>query len=192
MTDRSGWTHSDIGPTTGRSSFAQGVCYLSAGSPGDLLGDRDALSFVHRPCAGDCRIQLRVPGIVNAAPVTALAGIMIRESLAEDAAHVACLVVIKGSSPKLRFRIRSRTGGDNVNLQAISGIVLPRWIRLERSADSFAASHSADGIEFTPFSTGAITLKLPADALIGMVLSQENAASGNVVQAALDGIAIEP
>jgi hypothetical protein len=186
------WTHTDIGAAAGRSSFAKGVCRISTSGPGDLLGDRDSFRFVHRPCAGDGSIQLRVRGIANDAPVTAVAGVMIRASLADDAAHVCCLVVIKGRSPKLRFRVRARGGLDNANLQSISGIALPHWLRLVRAGDYFTAYHSQDGVAFTPFSSGAIPLALPAAALIGMLVTQENAAPGNVVSAALDHVAIAP
>jgi hypothetical protein len=184
------WQHANIGSTTGSSRIADDTCSVTASSPGTLLTEADGCCFIHLPREGDFALTARVPEISHA-PCTSVAGIMLRESLAVDAAHVSCLLVVKFKQAMLRFRVRPTAGAENVNLQNIAGVSLPCSLRLVRNGDVFSAFYSADGVEFTEFSTGAVSLKLPAAALLGLAVTQENAAPGGAVCTTFDHISLD-
>jgi hypothetical protein len=184
------WQHANVGASTGSSAQSNGVFSVTAVSPGTLLTVDDAFRYVYRRCAGDCRIEIRIADIINHVPRTSVAGVMWRESLDAKAAYVSCLVVVKNKRANLRFRVRAKHGRESANIQSISGIPLPCWVRLVRVGDSFTAFHSLDGKDFSEFSTGTVAIGLAEAALIGIIVSQENEVPGNEVRATIDQVVV--
>ncbi|MBR1442146.1 MAG: hypothetical protein IJ583_01270, partial [Firmicutes bacterium] len=83
----SGWLQTDIGKPniSGNASYENGV-YTVKGS-GKVQGKSDAFCFMYNTMSGDGEISAKIESI-TAVDNHALSGLMIRESLAEDAAEV--------------------------------------------------------------------------------------------------------
>jgi hypothetical protein len=173
---------SDIGKTgTGGSSTLSGSTYTLAASGNEFLhpgnNTNDALHFAWREWTGDGSFTVRLdslvssnPGRTNPAGEIASAGVMIRESTANNSRQVALLA---NFANQLEFLARPSAGA---GLAAVSGSgsplanlgvqIVPRWLRLTRAGDSISAAHSVDGSTWTSIGSTAVTL--PAKILIGL------------------------
>jgi hypothetical protein len=97
-----------------------------------LLGDpdtepeKDYFYFVNRYVAGQStgQVQARVDSL-DAANTSAIAGVMLRQSTAQDSKYAALFVT---ADNKVVFQQRRNNG--NTYLTTVSGITLPRWLRL--------------------------------------------------------------
>jgi len=66
------------------------------------------------------------------------------------------------------FQRRTSAGGSTA-ISQVSGIVVPRWVRLVRTGNSFSAYHSADGVAWTQIGTSQ-TINMAASATIGLAV----------------------
>jgi regulation of enolase protein 1 (concanavalin A-like superfamily) len=139
------WADRDVGavPRAGSASESNGT-FTVTGSGADIWGTADAFHFVYQPLDGDGTIEAKVESVQNA-NAWSKAGVMIRETLADDSAHAFMLV---SAAKGIAFQRRPSTGSESVNT-AGSSSTAPRWVRLQRSGDTFTASESADGTNWT-------------------------------------------
>ncbi|HEX3702559.1 MAG TPA: putative Ig domain-containing protein, partial [Vicinamibacterales bacterium] len=148
------WAHSDIGSVgvPGSAQFgAAGFTVTASGA--DVWGSADAFHFVYQPWTGDGSIVTRVASVTNANSWSK-AGVMFRESLTPGSAHAFILVsVAKG----VAYQRRDATGGASVST-AGSVSAPPRWVRLDRSGNTFSAYESADGTAWTLVGTDTIPM----------------------------------
>ena len=145
-----GWTSDDVGDvgSPGGAAHSSGT-YTLRGSGSDLWATADAFHFVHRTWSGDGDLVALVSTVsAPAGAAWAMAGIMIRDGLAPDAAHVAILV---STDRKLKFRRRTVAGGATLSDGPAAGTTtVPRWLKLSRRAGQVSAYASADGANWTP------------------------------------------
>jgi regulation of enolase protein 1 (concanavalin A-like superfamily) len=172
----------DIGKTgTGGSSTLSGSTYTLAASGNEFLhpgnNTNDALHFAWREWSGDGTFTVRLdslvssnPGRNNPAGEIASAGIMIRESVANNSRQVALLA---NFANQLEFLARPSAGaglapvsGSGSPLANLGVQTVPRWLRLNRAGDSISAAHSVDGSTWTSIGSTAVTL--PAKIMIGL------------------------
>ncbi|MGE3512365.1 MAG: phospholipase D-like domain-containing protein, partial [Vicinamibacterales bacterium] len=168
----SGWSTRDVGATglAGSAGYANGVFTVS-GAGADIWGNSDAFRFVYQTLTGDGEIVARVVTQQNTHQY-AKAGIMIRQSLAANAAHVILDTV---PAPGTEFMTRGATGAATAYLGGTTAGA-PRWLRLTRSGTSVAAAVSANGSSWT--TVGSATL--PAGtAYVGLIVSSLNTAQLN-------------
>ena len=102
------WTSADVGAVgkTGSASASAGT-FTIAGAGADIWGASDAFHFAYIQLPGDGTIVARVATVQNVAAWTK-AGVMIRQSLAADAAHASLFVTpAKG----VAFQRRAAAGG---------------------------------------------------------------------------------
>src|SRR3954467_8109132 len=81
------WSAQDIGNPTvaGSATFDQGTFTINAGGA-DIWGQSDQFTFVYQQVTGDVDVVARVDSI-SAAHAWSKSGVMIRSSLAPNAAH---------------------------------------------------------------------------------------------------------
>jgi endo-1,4-beta-xylanase len=150
------WLTRDLGAVgvTGWASFTNGV-FTVIGSGADIGSTNDEFRFVHVTTNGDCTIVARVTSAsVESINPWSKAGVMIRESLATNAANVF-VGVTPGNG--VTFQYRSSTGG-MTSSNNTSGLSAPYWVKLVRSGNTFTAYRSADGATWTQQGTTTITM----------------------------------
>jgi regulation of enolase protein 1 (concanavalin A-like superfamily) len=135
------WTSKDIGAVPLPGSFVNGSTSLTlTGSGDDIWGTADAFRFAWITLSGDGEIAARVNSI-NYANAWSKAGVMIRGSLAADAAHAFMLV---SAGKGYAFQRRETPGGESLSTTAGPGGA-PAWVRLVRKGNTFSAYISQDG-----------------------------------------------
>ena len=84
----------DIGPppVAGSAKFSSGT-YTVTGSGDDIWGQEDQFNFVYQPLSGDVDISARVASLQGSSSWVK-AGVMIRDSLANDSRHALALISI--------------------------------------------------------------------------------------------------
>lgn len=174
----------DIGDVaaTGSNILNANGQYTVEASGADIWGTSDEFRFVYAQLRGNGEIIARVSSLDNTNP-WAKAGIMIRESLAADAANVAALV-----TPSFGGRSQSRaTAGITTLGTAGSPSQAPRWLRLVREVGTaFSTYESADGVNWTPL--GLTVMSMPTDVYIGLAVTSHN--DGVLTTAVFDNVTV--
>jgi regulation of enolase protein 1 (concanavalin A-like superfamily) len=146
-----------------------GVFTVSA-SGNDIWNMADAFQFVYETNGGDCAIIARVPSVQNT-NAWSKAGVMIRESLASNAAN-AFIAVTPGNG--VLFQYRSSTGGTSIS-NNVTGISAPYWVKLTRSGNTFTGYCSPDGTNWTQ--QGTATFTMASTAYVGLAVTARNNSS---------------
>jgi regulation of enolase protein 1 (concanavalin A-like superfamily) len=147
----------------------------------DIWGTADAFGYLYQPMSGDGVIVARLASIQNT-NAWAKAGVMIRESLAPDSRHAFMAMTPTNGAA---FQRRPTTGGSSQNT-SLSGIAAPRWVRLERSGNSFTGSVSADGSTWTV--VGSVTMTMASTVHVGLAVTSHVA--GTSCTSVFDGVAL--
>jgi hypothetical protein len=182
----SGFSNIDIGAPQSAGSVKQvedGWDIVAGGV--DIWEKSDQFHFVHKQIASDFDIAVRVEAFTPA-HLYSKAGLMIREGLSPDSAHLMFLV-FSDNSPRnnnlgaYEMQFRSVAGGA---CQAVYPAVRPplppefpaaypnSWLRVQRSGDRFTAFASTDGKSWKVY--GIQTLKLPTMVHVGPALTSHN------------------
>lgn len=151
----------------------------------DIWQNSDQFHFVCRQVSGDFDLAVRVESFTPA-HLYSKAGLMIRETLNADSAHLMFLV-FANDAPRnnnlgaYEMQFRSKPGGD---CQAIYPAIKPpappefpaafpnSWLRVERRGERFAAFASTDGKTWKLY--GTQTLTLPRSVYIGPALTSHD------------------
>jgi endoglucanase len=167
------WQTQDVGSVgivgSANYTYSNGVFTLT-GSGSDIWGTADAFRFAYVPVTGNCTIIGRVRSVQNV-DVWSKSGVMIRESLAANAAN-AFIAVTPGNG--VTWQTRSSTGANSGN-SAVGGIVAPYWIKLVRSGNTFTGYRSPDGINWTQ--QGTATFTMSTITYVGLALTSHNNSS---------------
>jgi hypothetical protein len=136
-----GWIGRDIGPVrrAGSSTCDMTGLFTIRASGWGAWGPDDAFHFVHMPWKGDGQIMARVAA-VERSQGQMVAGVMIRESLADDAPMAAACL-----HPSGQVRLNRRPAGDPPEFRRPDEDEPRTWLRLTRRGDLFTAYRSTDG-----------------------------------------------
>lgn len=172
------WSSRDVGgsPLVGSASFDDGRLTVK-GAGSDIWAEADAFHYVYRPIAG--RITAQIVTLDNT-HMFAKAGVMMRDGLSSDSAHVILDVKPDG---QVEFMQRSTTGGETTYL---AGGVGP-WVRLERTGTQITASTSSDGVAWTVI--GSTTAAFSSGATVGIAVTSHDA--DRLTSAIVDHIVVE-
>ncbi|UFS68797.1 M6 family metalloprotease domain-containing protein [Geomonas sp. RF6] len=174
------WTTLDVGPVTiaGSASYASGTFTLK-GSGIDIWGAGDAFRFVYKAMTGDGEIIARVASLQNTNSY-AKSGVMMRETLATDSAHVTMDVTPGNGAEFLR---RGIAGGTMVSSKKL-GVTAPYWVRLVRSGNTFSGYVSSNGTTWELVGTSSISMK--STLYVGLVVCSHNTSA--LSTATIDGV----
>ncbi len=175
------WRARDVGSVAvaGATSY-DGRTFTLEGAGAQIGGTGDQFQFLHLPLTGDGAIVARfVPQVSSQ---FSQFGVMLRDSLAADSAHVSLLLASDHSRETERpgWRAQLVTRSSTAATTAVTGmseplhapsvtygrLLQPIWLRLERIGDTFSASISSDGNTWTPVATTKLSLK--KDLLVGL------------------------
>lgn len=161
----------DIGPPSlpGSAAFRLGS-YTIAGNGNDIWDQKDQFHFVYQPITGDVDVSARIASLQGSS-TWAKAGVMIRESLANDSRHALALISTgKGSA----FQRRIDQGGFSVNT-AGPALAPPGWVRLVRVGLQITAYTSTDGAAWKVIATDTVPM---ADTVyVGLAVTSHSASS---------------
>jgi hypothetical protein len=157
------WLSQDVGAVAvaGGDSYDDGVFTL-VGSGADIGGTADAFHFIYQSASGNYSIlgQVAMEELVNPAAKT---GLMIRNSL--DLADMEASVLVTPGDG-IVFQSRSAYGGATSST-AITNLAAPYWVQLTRNGNSFSASCSSNGVNWTSIGT-AVTIPMATNVLVGL------------------------
>jgi VCBS repeat protein len=158
-----------IGSNTA-SAVYDGTDYAITARGPDIWGVGDAFAYFWTGTAAeppDTTIIARVVSIDNTHE-WAKSGLMFRESLDPGARHIFAMVTPgKGVSLQYRAQISGQTA-----VAASAPGVAPRWLKLQRSGNTFTASYSIDGVAFVQF--GVVTVDLSIPCAVGLAHTTHN------------------
>lgn len=177
------WSHTDIGAVgfTGNSFYDAGV-YTVYGSGADIWNAADAFHFIYQPLTNDGAIVARVVAIQNTNN-SAKAGVMMRNAIAANSAHVTVDVT---PAKTVEF-LRRPTAGANTTSTNVAGLGAPRWVRVVRSGNSFSAFSSPDGIAWAAVGTPQ-TIVMDPTINVGLAVNSHNNAA--LVRGTFDSVNI--
>ena len=121
---------------------------------GEIGRKADSFHFAYRQATGDVSIRARVMSVQNLEPWSK-AGVMIRESLAANAALGMMFVSASSGSA---FHKRLTTGAARTSTTG-SVVAAPYWVRIERRGSVVTASQSSDGVTWATIDT--MTMSAP-------------------------------
>jgi hypothetical protein len=163
----SAWASTDVGLPTqpGTASYEAGVFAVTGGGR-DIWGTADEFQYVYQQVTGDVEITGRVME-VQAVDEWTKGGLMLRDALTANAAHVSLLAT---PAHGVAFEQRPAAGGGSLyGVAALRGA--PRWMKLQRRGASVTAYQSLDGWRWFP--SGSATLDLPT-IYVGLAVTSRN------------------
>ncbi len=150
-------------------SFTAGPPIKMTAGGVDIWGTADQFHFAYKQLSGVGNITARVVSVSNTDP-WAKAGVMIRESLAANSAHIM-VAVTPGNGVVYQRRPSAGAASEDV-VPALTGITAPQWVRLTRSGNTFTAEYSANGANWNTL--GSVDMPMLADVYVGLCLSSHN------------------
>lgn len=178
------WISQDIGnPAIAGSATATASGFTITAAGSDIWGTSDQFHFVYQQISGDVDVRAHVDSITYSSS-WAKAGVMIRGSLAADAAHGFALVSAgKGTA----FQRRTQAGGSSASTAGVFAAA-PQWVRLVRQGTTVSSYTSPDGMQWTLI--GSETIQLPAAAYVGLAVSSHN--TSGATTASLSQVSVMP
>ncbi len=185
------WLDQDIGPgtTAGSANSTNGIDFVVAGSGVDIFGAADEFHYCFQKSSGNCTLTVRLAKEVGANMNSgALAGLMIRESLAANSRHAMIYAEPGGYR---RTVVRHATGGQSVR-RGLGNGTFAQWLRVTRFCDMIHLASSADGVTWTE-ADGIAFPNLAATVYVGIAVSSRSRGTLNTAtidQATLAGVTI--
>ncbi len=168
------WIASNVGSPalTGTAFDTSGVFNISGGGTG-VAGANDQFEYIYRALGGNGTIIAEVNSQTNT-NASAGAGVMIRSSLASNAAEVS-MGVTPGSGAV--FLSRDTTGGIT-STNSSTGITAPYWVKLVRNGNIITGYDSTNGSSWVMVSSAIVPMS--GSLYIGMYDTSHNAATASV------------
>ena len=161
----SGVTDGDIGsPVVAGSASMSGSTVTVVGAGTDVGGTSDEFHFLYLPSSGNLDVRVKVASLQNVDPA-AKAGIMIRESLQDDARH-AFMFVTPGNGLAFARRVKPGRMTAQTNGADTSPAV---WVRLVRRGKTFSGYTSDTGAMWTL--VGSALINMDASVYVGLAVT---------------------
>ena len=161
-----GWSSADIGhPTQAGSERQNGDVFTVNGGGAGVGGTSDRFHYLYKQVSGDADIVARVKAVEHI-HAGSRGGLMVRDSLAADAAHGS--MMLRAGTGTV-FQRRSTRGGPT-RATSVGGLE-PYWLALRVRDRVVTAFQSADG--HTWETAGSVTLALPSPFYIGLAVTSD-------------------
>ena len=179
-----GWQHQDVGAPTvaGTASFNNGT-FTVTGAGTNIWDVRDQFHFVYQQVTGDVDIIARLASL-QGSNQWSKAGVMVRESLADNARHGLAHFTLSNGS---RYIWRTAVGGTTGDNACAAGTA-PGWVRLTRTGSSLQTRYSADGQTWSSCAT--VTIAMAPAVYVGLVVSNVDATQR--ATAVFDNVSVTP
>jgi regulation of enolase protein 1 (concanavalin A-like superfamily) len=178
----------DVGNPALSGSATYSGAFTIDGAGSGIEGGSDQFHFVYQQVSGDVDIIVRVLDL-SQQHVWSKAGVMIRASLAANAAHGYALV-----SPARGVSFQRRpTGGGRSQLTAGDTTTAPVWLRAVRSGSTVTAFWSRDGAAWTMM--GSDTIALGTAVYVGIAVTSNDTSArstANVTEVQVSGASQAP
>ena len=147
----------------------------------------DNFQYAYQEIEGDVEIKAKIATfeIKSREPK---AGIMLRESLADNARHVS--VLLGGMPGGIRLFSRKETGGAS-SISKANTIKAPYWVKLVRSGSTFSGYISEDGTTWTQTGT-ELKLDMPAKIFTGLAVTAGNRDGSKLHTSDFEQVTITP
>ena len=175
------WSVKQFGDSSFTAEHSDGVYTLSAAGT-DIWGQSDEFGFAHQDWDGDLTIVCKVNSLTNTHS-WAKAGIMIRETLAANSAHVM-LVVTPGNGVSMQYRLNS---GESSSSTSVKGVKTPQWLKLTRRGNTVRAYYGNDGGTWIP--VGKVNSVMSSSVFAGLALTSHN--SGEIATAKFSSVELK-
>ncbi|MCH8474531.1 MAG: hypothetical protein LAT55_04810 [Opitutales bacterium] len=150
-----GWKNVDIGEVgEPGSAVFEGGRFVVHGAGDDIWGGDDEFHFVWREVSGDTTMEVLVHAQENTATY-AKSGLMIRQSLDQNAPHG--MVVVSPEGRRIAFQYRKEAGGD-MSSDSSDDYEFPVWLRLRVEDGLVSAARSYDREEWEELGEAEIPL----------------------------------
>jgi hypothetical protein len=180
------WTCADIGTPApaGSQSFDPngGIWTINAGGT-DITGTADQFRYAWQTLSGDGSVVTHVTSQTNTSP-SAKAGPMFRATTDPGAPEYSVLV---SPGQGIKVQLRKTQGGNTSKLSNPTGTV-PAYLKITRSASTFTAYTSADGVTWTLIPGSTATLSLGSSLLAGLAVTSHH--SGTLGTVTMDTVAV--
>lgn len=175
----------DIGkPGKAGSAALRDGAYIVQGGGATIYGKNDQFRFVYRTLAGDGEIRARVASICDRAP-TALAGVMVRDSLDADSLHTGVFVSPTGEW-MCKFRTREHPGSGCVSGKTAGNG--KHWVRLVRRGRTLTGYTRADAAADWKQTTQQ-TIALERTVHVGLAVTAHD--NGRIARVCFDHVTVE-
>jgi hypothetical protein len=135
-----------------------------SGAGADIWGNADAFRYVYRTLTGDGSIVVQVSSVQFVHDWTK-AGVMMRATLSAASPHAMMIV---SANKGLAFQRRVAAAGVSTHTSGGTGQA-PQFVKLARTANTFTASRSADGVAWTV--VGSQTIAMPSTIYVGLAVT---------------------
>ena len=148
-------------------------------------GQPDNFQFAYLPVDGDGEIIARITSMTgnNRDPK---AGIMLRETLADDSRNAA---VLMSRVDGLRLYSRSSTGGATAKSSVNSFKTPPYWVKLVRNSNTFTGFISSDGSAWSQVGS-PVTISMPLSMYAGLAVTAGNRDGSQNHTATFDSVSV--
>ena len=160
------WSGADVGAPTfsGSSTTTSSTGFTIDAAGADIWNASDQFHFVYQPISGDVEVIARVSSLEAVDPWTN-AGVMIRASLAANAAHAYSAAT---GANGVYFRRRLAVAGSTSSV-AGPNVPAPVWVRVVRIGSLVTGYGSTNGTSWTTISSA--TLPLASTAYVGLAVT---------------------
>ena len=167
------WSSQDVGAvgTAGSASYSNGT-FTVRGAGANIWGNADSFRYVYQQANGNLQMWARITSMQNTNP-NAKAGVMLRESLAPNSAHVVLNIKPNGG---IEFMTRSSTGAQTSYI-AGSASGLPEFVGFVRNGSTVTGYVSSNGSSWT--AVGSVSFNVGSSVLAGMVVCAANTSTLN-------------
>ncbi|MEN6578661.1 MAG: sugar-binding protein [Phycisphaerales bacterium] len=156
--------------TTAVTETSGKITLTGAGT--DIWGNSDEFTYAYKTLTGDGTLIARVVSNGNGSNTWAKGGVMIRDSV--DGGATQAMMAITGSGGNgASLQYRAAANGASTAVDSTTVVAPPYWVKIERAADAFTGSVSADGKTWRQIGQTAIVMADPV--LIGLAVTSHEA-----------------
>src|SRR5260221_399374 len=164
------WNCADIGYpcVTGNQCLISGK-WTVQGSGSDIWGTFDQFRYAWQSLASDGSVSAHITAQANT-DAWAKAGVMLRQSTDPGSPYYAILVT-PGNGIVVQYRTAQ---GNNAQQSASSTGIVPAYLMVARSGNTYTAYTSSDGYSWIQVAGSSVTLSMSGPVLAGMAVTSHN------------------
>ena len=183
----SGWSDADIGGPglAGSAAYTNGNWTVTGGGA-DIWGASDQFNYASTSMVGDGTMIGQVTSIQNSSSGDgwSKAGVMFRNDSTAGSVNVS---IVATFGEGVSFQWRPTAGAQSQNSQK-TGITVPVWLKLVRSAGTFTGSYSTNGSNWVQVSSQSVTMS--NSVLAGLDVTAHNNSAQNT--ATITNVSVTP